>query len=34
MALTDRLAAIDARYEELTAQMGEPDVAVIPEQVN
>ncbi len=27
MALTDRLAAIEARYEELTAQMGEPDVA-------
>ncbi len=28
MALSDRLAAIEARYEELTAQMGEPDVAV------
>ena len=28
MAISERLAAIDARYEELTAQMGEPDVAV------
>ena len=27
MAISDRLAAIEARYEELTAQMGEPDVA-------
>ena len=27
MAITDRLAAIEARYEELTAKMGEPDVA-------
>ena len=27
MALRDRLAAIASRYEELTAQMGEPDVA-------
>jgi peptide chain release factor 1 len=28
MAITERLAAIEARYEEITAQMGEPDVAV------
>jgi len=28
MAITERLTAIEARYEELTAQMGEPDVAV------
>lgn len=27
MALTDRLTAIEERYEELTAQMGEPEVA-------
>ncbi len=27
MAITDRLAAIEERYEDLTAQMGEPDVA-------
>ena len=27
MAISDRLATIEARYEELTAQMGEPDVA-------
>ena len=27
MAISDRLATIEARYEELTAQMGEPEVA-------
>jgi peptide chain release factor 1 len=27
MAITERLGAIEARYEELTAQMGDPDVA-------
>ncbi|MEX0785979.1 MAG: PCRF domain-containing protein, partial [Dehalococcoidia bacterium] len=33
MALADRLAAIEARFEELTAEMGRPEIAADHERV-